>query len=910
MAATLPISPTLRPALAPHAAAPPAARPHVAAAPLAFMAAPALGPACAFALGIALAMQLWITPSWLLLGCLLLAIPVLLAMHHAPRMLVPALASLFLVLGALAAELAPPVDPQQQLALLAAGGASQTVTGAVERLESPHQTTYEAFFQHTTRQEQQQRVDLHLDTYLDAGGRPAPLAGGLRLTLYSTGVAALPSVACGTRLTVTLPLRAESHYNDPGVWDAAEYMHAQGIGALGSVEAGKAHVLGPGPATLPCRLHSWQAQASERVLALAHIPAAARLPVFLRISPEDASMLTAMLTGDRTYLQRNTRIGFERTGSFHLLVVSGMHLAIFSSVVLLAAARLRLHRAVSTAATILLSFAYAVFTGFGQPVQRSFWMVTLFLVGRLLFRERVALQALGLAALLLLALEPRALGGSSLQMTLLTVVAIGGLAAPIAERTFAPYLRALHQLWLFQLDASLPPRVAQFRVMLRLLASHLQPHTGRRIARQLMPAAMRLLLGALELLLVSVAVELVMALPMAVYFHRVTVLGLPVNFLIVPFLGFLLPAAMLCFATQLIAPALVVLPATVAALLLHIVSGIVTVFSHLHIGDYRLPAPPAPRMVAWVLVVAFAVSLVRQRPAWAFAGAAALLLVAAGIAVAPQPVQHPSGALQVSAIDVGQGDAILIITPDGKTLLLDAGGLVGAAPGSTFDIGEEVVSPALWARGIQRLDAVAISHAHEDHIGGMAAVLANFRPRVLLVGNNPLSRHYAALLAQAAQAGIPVASHRQGDSWLLGASTRVEALWPSPAYVPRAEPENNDSLVLRLVYGHTSALLEGDAQALAEAGMLRAGLAHSDLLKVGHHGSLSSTTPAFLQALAPSFAVISCGRRNFYGHPRPATLDKLQTARVATYRTDLLGESDFLLDGTRVRAEPGAIARR
>ncbi len=259
----------------------------------------------------------------------------------------------------------------------------------------------------------------------------------------------------------------------------------------------------------------------------------------------------------------------------------------------------------------------------------------------------------------------------------------------------------------------------------------------------------------------------------------------------------------------------------------------------------------------------------------------------------------------MTAIDVGQGDSLLVVTPDSKTLLVDAGGLVGASPESNFDVGEDVVSPVLWSRGIRRLDAVAITHAHADHIGGMRAVLENFRPRELWVGRNPDIPQYDAVLDEAARLGSRIVTHTAGDAFAFG-DVAVRVLAPDRDYRPGSAPANNDSLVMRVSYGGTSALLEGDAEAPSEARMVAEGGLKSDLLKVGHHGSRTSTAPAFLTAVAPSYSVISVGRRNFYGHPRHEVLEELQGAHVATYRTDMLGLTSFYLDGKHVYAEPWA----
>ena len=165
------------------------------------------------------------------------------------------------------------------------------------------------------------------------------------------------------------------------------------------------------------------------------------LPAPLRLSEDDAVMLAAMVAGDRTYLTHALRVGFERTGSFHMLVVSGFHLAIVAACIFWIARRLRMPRVPATMLTIAASFAYALFTGFATPVQRSLWMVSLYLLGRLVYRERNALNTIGFAALCLLVVNPRSLFDSSLQMTLLAVLAIAGVAAPLLQGTIHPYAR-------------------------------------------------------------------------------------------------------------------------------------------------------------------------------------------------------------------------------------------------------------------------------------------------------------------------------------------------------------------------------------------------------------------------------------------------------------------------------------
>ena len=868
-----------------------------------------------FAAGIVAAQWLWLRPSYILIALAPVATLCALAAFRAQRIAWLPLGTLWLLLGAWCASMEPQPAPAPALSALS-DGLLRTVEGTVIDT-GPVRAELEQNIDEASPIAPTERIDLRVSTLevvTDAADEQSPTEGGVRLTVrWPSAEAAAEDLPfrCGDRIRAVVRLLRPEVYRDPGAWSRADYLLDQGITSTASVSIDRVEHMGRAPGALfTCRLNMLQHVASARLLAL---PALMRgLPAPMRLSENDAIMLAAMIAGDRTYLNHLLRVGFERTGSFHMLVVSGLHLAIVAGLVFWIARRIRAPRIPATLITIAFSFVYALFTGFATPVQRSLWMVTLYLLGRLLFRQRSAMNTIGFAALCLLALSPRSLFDAGFQMTLLAVAVIAGVAAPLLENSLHPYLSATRDLRLLAMDPGLDPKLAQFRCLLRMAAEQIdlrvegQPSSRlrARIAWGVLPRLVRFLIRVAELMVVSCVVELAMALPMAVYFHRITFFALPVNLFILPLLAVLVPAALLTLVAALVWLPAAIVPAVGAAIPLHFGIWLVRLFGSLSLGDVRVPAPLPGQSLAFIALLAAAMVLARSRR-WQRRAAWAALILAALVAVAPRPIDHPRGALLFEAIDVGQGDSLLVITPDGKTLLIDGGGFGGGprqAP-QDFEIGEEVVSPALWARGIRRLDIVALSHAHSDHMGGLPAVLRNFRPAELWVGNNPLSAAYNALLNQASALGIRVRSLRAGDALALGGA-QIRVLAPMPDYQPGAEPSNNDSLVLRVAYGATSVLLEGDAEAPIEQAMLAEPDLKSTLLKVGHHGSITSTRPEFLARVAPQWAVVSCGLHNRYGHPRTEVLEELQAAHVHTFRTDLNGASCFLLDGRSVAPQP------
>jgi competence protein ComEC len=261
-----------------------------------------------------------------------------------------------------------------------------------------------------------------------------------------------------------------------------------------------------------------------------------------------------------------------------------------------------------------------------------------------------------------------------------------------------------------------------------------------------------------------------------------------------------------------------------------------------------------------------------------------------------------SGELRVTFLDVGQGDGVVIETPSGKTLVIDTGNL--DADGAD-DMGRRVIAPYLRQRGINRIGVLFLTHPDTDHIGGAATLLEQF-PTDLLIDNGQFTRSDSPVAARVLQTAsarrVPLRSARRGQELTTGDGVTIRVLAPTSAAL--FGPENDASIVLRIEYGQTVFLLTGDAGTTAETELLTS---HQplicDVLKAGHHGSRTSSIPAFLDAAHPRVAVFSAGRRNAHGHPAREVLERFAARNVKIYRTDQHGAITCRTDGITLRVE-------
>lgn len=676
---------------------------------------------------------------------------------------------------------------------------------------------------------------------------PHPMTGGVRLSVRQKQP--LPEGRDGDSITVSGNVRLFHSYHNPGQPDWGAALGARGIDARISAVPGSVQILRrEGEESPVTRLERWRTQV--------------RAAMMEAMPDKDAALIMGMLFGGYDGIERQTVRDFAATGIVHILSVSGAHIALVAGAIFWLTRRLLIPEKWGAAIAAVAMVGYGIISGFSAPVIRSVVMGLIGMVAIGMGRLSSAPRALSLATLGMLIYEPRNLFDISFQLS------IGCTAG----------LLFLHPKLLAWLRGVAPEWAAE--------------GTAATLAAQLAVIPF-----------------------LSWYFSTFPIISLIANLLVVPILEAVILLGL--FGTLLAGEFL-----TLAHIMFVGVSLLTGFAVEMNRFLARLPGGtvylPAMGIGAGFLYYVLLLWVAGFAEKWGLSPvnlwrgglrrprlAATLGVVA--VAFLGWGLFRP-GPLQVHFIDVGQGDATLVITPNGRTILVDTGGALG--PQNGFDVGERVVVPYLRHYGVNSIDWLILTHNHQDHAGGAAAVAEIMGVHRVLLRQEGTDNPPAILrLQQAMQDKGMQEAERVGELHVDGVKVKLYQVGEDittgamKGKGGRSSSENGRSTVARVEYGQHSFLLTGDLEGESENKLSKTDLAPSTVLKVGHHGARKSTQSEFLARVLPQYAVVSVGADNQFGHPTPETMHRLQEWPVSVFRTDRDGAVVFHSDGEKLTVE-------
>ena len=699
-------------------------------------------------------------------------------------------------------------------------------------------------------------LTLDVEEAQESGGERVSARGGVRLTVVGTAAPGqVRDWRAGRTIQVPASVRRPITFSNPGVSDERLALARRGIVLVGTVKSASLVEV----RALGWRYQEWAASARAwtRAVIARHVGSH---------SGRSAAVATAILIGDRSGLSEEDERRLQDAGTYHVIAISGGNIAILTALLVLGARAFRVPYRAAAGVAICLMLAYGEVAGGSPSVGRAITAAVIFLTALLIDQRGAPLNVLSVAGVLAVAVNPVSVVDGGF---LLSFGATAGIILGV------PHIM----------------RVAR-------------EHQSRGLARW-----WRLAVSASAgVMAATICAEIVLTPIAASLFSRVTFAGLVLNLAAIPLMTAVQCGSMFLLWSTLVHPA----AADHAGTLVHYAAtGLVDSSRLVSIAPWLARDVPPP---AWWLCAAYYTLCVgwlvvprgRRVVVAALASTGVLLVSGRAPAASATPPAAP-GVLRVVILDVGQGDATLVVLPNGTAMLIDAGGIAG----TSFDIGGRVVVPALRALGVRRLHAFVVTHGDPDHIDGAAALL-----RALPVANVwegvPVPPHAGlrTLVALAGERGAIWRTLQPGDLE-QAAGVAIRILHPPSPDWERQRVRNDDSVVIEVRYRDVSILLPGDIGSDIERALVpQLALRPLVVLKAAHHGSATSSSEEFIDALAPAAVIFSSGRGNRFGHPAPVVVERFTRRDVAMFNTASDGAVFVDTDGKSVEVYGWMTRRR
>jgi len=658
-----------------------------------------------------------------------------------------------------------------------------------------------------------------------------------------------------------------------------------------------------------------------------------------KFSVSTAGIMIASLLGNKYFLDKPTSELFREGGTFHVLVISGLHITFIGGLTLLFLRFFTRRRFWQFLIAGSFLWAYSIAVGADVPVVRATIMFTVLLFSQVIYRTGNLLNSLGLCALSLLVWRPEDLFTQSFQLTFTSVLAIVAFAFPLIEN-----LRAIGE-WRPAVETPFPPNVSaalkRFCETLYWRAEAWEIESKQQIwsAKIFKSPYLKIFQSKglqdivrylFEGILVSLIVQ-IWLLPLTIYyFHRVSIASILLNLWVGLFIALESFAAIIALVFAQFSDILALPLVKLTELLNWILLSLPLLFVENNWAGVRVPvysgAMKAVYPVYFVPILILTILLSRWNPFVLISNKdgkfvskyivlfsfSLLLLFSILIVFHLYSAPRADGRLRVDFLDVGQGDSALITFPNGETLLVDGGGKPnlnnfyvrreGEEP-EAFEpdaaaIGESVVSEFLWERGYSQIDYILATHADADHLQGLSEVAKNFRVRAAFFGRMPeKDEDFAGLYRILQKRKIEIFKLKRGDVLTFDKGI-VEVLYPEADDSPDAVSANNHSIVLRIIFGTKKFLLTGDIEKETENFLAQnPQFLQSDVVKVAHHGSRTSSIQPFIDATKAEYAIISVGRTSPFGHPHKEVSQRWQAAGARVLTTGERGTISVSTDG-------------